>query len=82
MEPNSISDLPAFLDDLKARHLWFVLDRWRPGTVAVTITLVGQRVEVEFFNDHIEYSIFTGDEGVAVDPKPLMAMLQAEVAED
>ena len=37
--------------------------------------LVGVRLEVEFFEDHIEYSVFTGDESVLDDQKQLFDLI-------
>ena len=45
----------------------------------MTITLACQRIEVEFFDDHIEYSVFSGDESVMDEPKPLMERLIAGI---
>ncbi|MGL4811465.1 MAG: hypothetical protein ACRCXM_06790 [Beijerinckiaceae bacterium] len=41
----------------------------------VTFTLVGYRVEVDFFEDEIEYSIFAGREDVLTDEKELFALI-------
>jgi hypothetical protein len=40
----------------------------------VTLALVGKRIEVDFFEDHVEYSIFTGDESVEDDVDKLLAL--------
>ena len=54
--------LLQFLDRVQARY---VLSRHRDDTVMVTVTLVGQRIEIEIFEDeHIEFSRFSGDESV------------------
>jgi hypothetical protein len=42
----------------------------------VTCTLVGQRVEVDFFEDHIEYSVFDGNEDVLDDQKALFDAIE------
>ena len=50
---------------LEAAGIHFSLGRHREDTVLVTLTLVGERVEVEVFEDgHMEISRFTGDEAV------------------
>ena len=41
----------------------------------VCYTLVGARIELDFFDDHIEYSIFTGDESVLEDQEKLFGMI-------
>lgn len=54
------------LDRLDLEKVHYTLSRHRPDTVLVTVTLVGERVEVEVFVDgHMELSRFTGDESVA-----------------
>ncbi|HYM62947.1 MAG TPA: hypothetical protein VEZ11_18820 [Thermoanaerobaculia bacterium] len=53
------------LGDLEASHIHFTLGRCRPDTVLVTLTLVGERVEIDVFDDgHMEVSRFKGDESV------------------
>ncbi len=47
----------------------------------VTFTLVGKRMEVDFFKDHIEYSIFSGDESVEDDVPKLLGMIADFVAD-
>jgi len=51
------------LDDLDAARIHYVLARYRPDSIIVTITFVGERVEATVFSDgHIEVSRFTGTE--------------------
>lgn len=53
------------LRDLESARIHFTLHRYRPDTVLVTMTLVGERVEVDVFEDgHIEVSRFTGSESI------------------
>jgi hypothetical protein len=55
----------ALLSELEATKLHFTLGRHRPDTVLVTITFVGERVEVDVFDDgHMEVSRFIGNEKV------------------
>jgi hypothetical protein len=50
---------------LEQRRIHFTLQRHRPDTILVTITLVGERVEVDVFEDgHMEVSRFKGDESI------------------
>ena len=44
--------------------------------IGVTFATVGHRFEVDFFEDHFEYSVFTGNEDVEDDEKKLFAMIQ------
>ena len=47
----------------------------RDDVIMVSFTLVGVRVEVDFFEDHIEYSTFQGDESVASDVVGLFTVI-------
>lgn len=57
--------LYSLLRKLEDGHIHFTLARHREDTVLVTITLVGERVEVDVFDDgHMEVSRFPGSEDV------------------
>ena len=75
MNLNGIQDLLPFLKFLRDRRIWFKLESLRDDSVTVEIHLVGVRLEIDFFDDHIEYSTFTGDESVDDDQKKLFDML-------
>jgi hypothetical protein len=54
--------LLTFLDN---QRLSYDLRRYRSDTVTITVSLVGERTEIDVFEDgHIEYSRFMGDESV------------------
>lgn len=75
MKFQGIRDIFRFLDFLRAKSIKFDLSQDRPDSIMVTFTLVGCRVEVDFFEDHIEFSYFTGDEAVHDDWKIIEALL-------
>ena len=53
------------LRDLEYARIPFVLGRYRDDTILVSLTLVGERVEVDIFEDgHMEVSRFKGDESI------------------
>ena len=53
------------LDQLDAERYHYVLSRHRPETILVTVTLVGERLEIDVFDDgHMEVSRFKGNEAV------------------
>jgi hypothetical protein len=55
-------DLLAKLDNAKVAY---VLSRHRPESVLVSISVVGQRIEIDVFDDgHMEVSRFLGNEDV------------------
>jgi hypothetical protein len=72
---NGIRDLVRFLNFLKENKVWFHLEQVSHEALMVTITLVGERIEVEFFDDHIEFSRFTGDESVERDVGLLFSLI-------
>ncbi len=61
------SRLLQFLDYLRDRKLQFSLSQDRSDSIMVSFTLVGARVEVDFFEDHMEFSKFIGSEDVYSD---------------
>ena len=57
--------LHNLLNELEAARIQFQLARYRPDSVLVTLTLVGERVEVDVFEDgHMEVSRFLGNEDI------------------
>ena len=55
----------TLLAELEAAKIHFTLGRHRPDTVLVTLTFVGERVEVDVFDDgHMEVSRFKGMEDI------------------
>ena len=75
MQLKGLGDILEFLDFLKKNHHWYRLDHVRYNAVMVTIHTAGMRIEVEFFVDHIEYGIFSGDESVFEDQNQLIKLL-------
>jgi hypothetical protein len=50
---------------LERGRIHLTLQRHRPDTILVTFTLVGERVEVDVFEDgHMEVSRFKGNESI------------------
>ncbi|KWI55411.1 hypothetical protein WT72_16835 [Burkholderia pseudomultivorans] len=53
------------LTKLDGAHLAYALRRHRPDSILVSVTVVGQRVEIDVFDDgHMEVSRFVGNEGI------------------
>ena len=62
---------------LEDEGLWFRVDRHRDDTVMITVTVVGERLEIDVFEDgHVEFSRFKGDEGVESDEKTLNDLIR------
>ncbi len=77
MQLNGIKDLLSFLQHLRdlSGAPWFRLDYSRYDAVMVEIDMPGVRLEVEFFEDHVEYSIFEGSEDVLDDQARLFTLI-------
>lgn len=76
-----LKGLLEFLEYLQRRKIWYTLAHLRDDSIMVTFTLVGYRVEVDFFENEIEFSIFSGNEGVLTDEADLFALID-RVRED
>lgn len=76
MTLNGIKDLIPFLAFLDEKHVSYTLSRERDDSIMVTTAVVGARIEIEFFDDHIEYSVFRGNEDVLGDQPALFKMLR------
>ncbi|MCF4128807.1 hypothetical protein [Methylobacterium sp. SyP6R] len=67
---------------LERERIHYRLDRHRDDSIMVTATLVGERIEIDVFEDgHIEYSRFRGSEDVEDDVALLEALVREEVKE-
>nr|WP_047577330.1 hypothetical protein [Methylobacterium sp. ZNC0032] len=61
------------LEDAK---IHFRLDRQRDDSVMITATVVGERIEIDVFEDgHVEYSRFRGNEAVEEDISALEVLI-------
>ena len=78
MKLNGFDGLIKILKLLDDNRIDFKLDRQRDDAIMITFALVGTRVEVEIFSDHIEYSVFHGTEDVLFDQEYLIELIAAE----
>ena len=76
MQMRGIQDLLSFLQFLRKEKIHYRLDCVRDDAVMVTMTLVGARVEIDFFDDHIEFSAFVGDESVDDETEALLNLIR------
>lgn len=74
-----INDLLPFLAFLRKNKIWFSLDSIRDDTIMITLTLFSMRIEIDIFQDHIEYSCFNGDESVHDDIAALFALIARDI---
>ena len=67
------------LSALEHARIHFTLQRHRPDTILVTMTLVGERVEVDVFEDgHMEVSRFKGGEEIVGDSNLVYSLIKSE----
>ncbi len=53
MKKDGLQRMLDFLDLLREKKIWFFINQYSDEGLTVTFTLVGIRVEVEFFVDHL-----------------------------
>ena len=69
--------LYSLLTTLEAANIHFTLQRHRSDTVLVTLTLVGERVEIDVFDDgHMEVSRFVGKEDIVGDEQFVIELIR------
>lgn len=65
------------LNALEAASISYTLGRHRDDTILVTMTLVGERVEVDVFEDgHMEVSRFVGNEDIVGDESLVRVLIE------
>jgi hypothetical protein len=69
-----------FLDALEEAGVHYEIDQVRPDAILVFFTLVGVRVEVDFFVDRMTYRCFKGHEDVYVNEGELMSLIKEHSA--
>jgi hypothetical protein len=69
--------LYSLLSELETAKIHFTLARHRPDTLLVTLTLVGERVEIDVFEDgHMEVSRFKGREDIVGGSEVIAALIE------
>lgn len=64
---------------LESKGVHYYIERTREDTVRICATFVGQRVEIEVFEDnHLEISRFYGDESIDGGMELLLEILRKE----
>ena len=72
---NGLTRLTTFLNVLERAKIPYFLSHFREETIMVSFAVVGERYEIDFFEDHEEISIFKGDESVTIDLEPVMKVI-------
>jgi hypothetical protein len=68
---------------LEKAHIAFDIKRMRPDALTVIATVVGERIEIDIFEDnHIEISRFRGDESIEGGRELLVEIVKAELSEN
>ena len=68
---------------LEKARIAFDIKRTRSDAVTMTATIVGERIEIDVFeDDHIEISRFRGDESVEGGMELLLQIVKAEIKEN
>jgi hypothetical protein len=68
---------------LERAHIGFDIKRTRPDSLTVMAAIVGERIEIDIFeDDHIEISRFRGDEGIEGGRDLLLQIVAAELREN
>jgi hypothetical protein len=68
---------------LERARIHYSLQRTRPDTICVSATFVGERVEIDVFEDnHIEISRFYGTEAIEGEMELLLQLIKAEKANE
>jgi hypothetical protein len=69
------TDLLPFIEFLHETHVWFCVQHRPPSGLAVMITLLGERIDVEFLASSVSYRRFSGKEDVETDQKLLFRLI-------
>jgi hypothetical protein len=69
------SPLLKLLNYLNKKKIMFRLEQQRDDAIMVSFDFVRIRVEVEVFEDHYEFSTFTGDESINSDEAELFKLI-------
>ena len=68
---------------MERAHIGFDMKRTRPDALTVMAAIVGERIEIDIFeDDHIEISRFRGDEAVEGGRDLLLQIVTAELREN
>lgn len=76
MTQDGLQRMLDFLALLSEKGIHFYLEQNAPDSLRVTLTLVGVRIEVAFFVNEMQFSVFKGNEDVEVDEKLLHELIK------
>ena len=76
MSTSGLARLLQFLSVLQENSIEYKVDHQTPDAILVTAAFPGKRLEVEFFEDELQYSVFVGDEAVESDEQALYLLVK------
>jgi hypothetical protein len=65
----------AYLNMLDDKGVSYTLEHDRPDAITATVSIVGARIEIDFLDGRIEYTVFSSDEQVSDDMQTLQRMI-------
>ena len=81
MKKDGLQRMLDFLSLLNEKGIHFYIEQQSPEALMVTLTLVGARVEVEFFVEEMNFSVFKGSESVFTDEAVLAQLISDKWAD-
>lgn len=76
MSTGGLARLLQFLNILQEDSVEYKIDHQTPDAILVTASFPGKRLEVEFFEAELQYSVFVGNEAVESDEQALYALVK------
>jgi hypothetical protein len=74
--PSAVFETMRLLEDAR---LHFFIERTRPDAIRLSVTMVGERMEIDIFeDDHLEISRFRGDESIEGGKDLLLQLLKSD----
>lgn len=75
-ELRGIRDIIAFTSYLREKNICHAFQQVADDYITVRVDILNSRIEVDFYEDHIEYNHFDGREDILTDQTKLFAMLR------
>jgi hypothetical protein len=76
MKLSGLQDLLPFINFLREEKIWYKLDCEQDDAIMVSLTVVGARIEVYFYDELIGFSVFSGSEAVVEDSDLLFRIIR------
>ncbi len=73
---NGLTKMIEFLSRCEEKNVHYRLEKNSADSIMATCTVVGARIEIEFFEDNVWFSVFKGDEAAEVGMEKLIAEMK------